>query len=58
MSNYYTEKIKLTIIYLIEEGESSMREIARVCNVSVSFVDNVKNDYEWLCSNEKEKSSC
>ena len=46
MSNYYTEYIKSTIIYFVEEGEKSLNEISKICNVSLFFVKKVRDEYE------------
>ena len=53
MSNIYTEKLKPVIIGLIEEGEFTLLEIAKICNVSVGFVSRVKNNYDSFYSDQK-----
>ena len=51
MSNYYTEKIKTMIIYFIEEGELTLKEIADTCNVSLKFVRKTIENYEGFYAN-------
>ena len=49
MSNYYTNKMKPIIIQLLEEGLST-NQIARQCNVSLSFVRRVVEGYDMFYS--------
>ena len=48
MSNYYTERIRELIVYLIEEGELTLHQIAVVCRVSLAFVRKVKDNYDMF----------
>tara|TARA_Y100000310_G_scaffold267782_1_gene279972 strand:+ start:7519 stop:7734 length:216 start_codon:yes stop_codon:yes gene_type:complete len=48
MSNYYTKYVTPTIIYFIEEGEKTVREIAKLCKVSEFYVKKVRDMYEQI----------
>ncbi len=50
MSFAYTEKLKPIIIGLLEQGES-VKDIARLYNVSIWFVRKVRDNYDEFYSN-------
>ena len=46
MTFYYKQKIEEVVIYLIEEGENTYREIAEICNISISTVKKIIDNYD------------
>ena len=56
MSFTYTEKIRPTIIGLLEEGEITLTDIAKLCNVSIAFVRRVVDSYDQFYSKSKDEA--
>jgi len=48
MSFAYTEWVKPKIIEMVEEGTYSLRDIADACNVSIRFVEAIRNSYDMF----------
>jgi len=48
MTFYFAERQIPVIIYLLEEGELTLKGIAEFCHVSVKFVLSVSNNYDFF----------